>query len=234
MRNLKYFAVTIAMLLCCITSSAETFTVDGIKYSTTSESTVSIVKGSYSGDIVIPSTVTWNEIVYNVTSIDVYAFRNNTSLTSISLPESFTSIGSQAFLGCSSLTSISLPESLTSISLGAFEECTSLTDIHIASISSWFNLEFYKGTNEQFSHPLRCNSKQKNLYLGEELITNLVVPEGVTAIPDYAFDYCDDITSISLPEGVTSIGSYAFYNCSSLTDIHLANVSSWFNIITVR
>ena len=255
MRNLKYFAVTIAMLLCCITSSAETetFTVDGIKYSTTSESTVSIVKGSYSGDIVIPSTVTWNEIVYNVTSIDIYAFRGNTSLTSISLPESFTSIGSQAFFGCSSLTSISLPESLTSIgsyafsgcssltsinlpesltsiSSGAFEECTSLTDIHIASISSWFNLEFYKGTNEQFSHPLRCNSKQKNLYLGEELITDLVVPEGVTAIPDYAFYYSDDITSVSLPKGLTSIGSNAFYGCTSLNDIHLASISSWFDI----
>ena len=299
MRNLKYFAVTIAMLLCCITSSAETFTVDGIKYSTTSESTVSIVENSYSGDIVIPSSVTWNEIVYNVTSIDQYAFRGNTSLTSIGLPESITSIGSSAFYNCSSLTSIRLPEGVTSIgssafyqcssltsirlpegltSIGsyAFYQCSSLTDIHIASISSWLNIEFYKSINDNYAHPLHCNDLNKNLFLGDELITDLVIPEGVTAIPDDAFYYCDNITSIYLPEGVTSIGSqafhsctsltsislpesltsigsyafntctnltsislpesitsigsYAFTGCSNLTDIHIASISSWFNI----
>ena len=218
MRNLKYFAVTIAMLLCCITSTAETFTVDGIKYSTTSGSTVSIVENSYSGDIVIPSSVTWNEIVYNVTSIDQSAFQGNTSLTSISLPESITSIGSDAFKHCTSLTSIRLPEGLTSIGSDAFLGCSNLTDIHLANVSSWFNIEF----KDSDAHPLRCNSLNKNLFLGDELITDLVIPEGVTAIPDYAFYYCDNITSISLPEGVTSIGSQAFYNCTSLTSANLS------------
>ena len=165
-----------------------------------------------------------------MTDIPDYAFYYCDDITSISLPEGVTSIGSYAFYNCSSLTSISLSEGLTSIGSNAFYNCINLTNIHLASISSWFNIEFYKGTNEESSHPLRCNKKQKNLYLGEGLITNLVVPEGVTAIPDYAFYYCDDITSISLPESLTNIGTNAFDQCSSLTDIHLASIASWLNI----
>ena len=165
-----------------------------------------------------------------VTSIGSYAFQYCTSLTSANLSEGVTSIGSDAFSGCTSLTSISLPGSITSIYSNAFHDCTSLTDIHLANVSSWCNIKFYEGFKEEYTYPLRCNTLKKNLYLGEELITDLVVPEGVTTIPNYAFYYCDDITSVTLPESLTSIGSSAFYGCDSMTDIHIASISSWFNI----
>ena len=167
-------------------------------------------------------------------------------ITDLVIPEGVTAIPDYAFYYCDYITSVSLPEGVTSTGSYAFFNCSSLTDIHLASIASWFNIEFK-------NHPLRCNSLNKDLFLDDELITDLVIPEGVTAIPDYAFYYCDDITSVSLPEGVTSIGSYAFYNCTSLTsanlsegvtsigssafygcysmtDIHIASISSWFNI----
>ena len=167
------------------------------------------------------SNLTSISLPESITSIGSSAFSNCTSLTSISLPEGVTSIGSEAFNGCSNMTSISLPESITSIGSHAFNGCSNLTDIHLSSIMSWVNIDFGNGTGDAQSHPLRCNSSGKKIYLGDELITDLVIPEGVTAIPDYAFYYCDDITSISLPEGVTSIGSYAFNGCTSLTSISL-------------
>ena len=150
-----------------------------------------------------------------------HAFESCTNLTSISLPEGLTTIGERSFSGCSNLTSISLPESITSIGSYAFNGCSNLTDIHLGSIMSWVNIDFWNGPGEAQSHPLRCNSSGKKIYLGDELITDLVIPEGVTAIPDYAFYYCADIISMTIPTGVSSIGSYAFNGCYSLTSISL-------------
>ena len=83
----------------------------------------------YSGEVVIPSTVTYEGVEYSVTSIGGHAFAYCDSLTSITLPEGVTSIGIYAVDHCSSLTSITLPESLTSIGDYAFYCCDALTSI---------------------------------------------------------------------------------------------------------
>lgn len=62
---------------------------------------------------------------------------------------------------------------------------------------------------------------QKNLYWNGELLTELVVPEGVTSISDRAFYNCDSLTSVTVPNGVASIGASAFYDCSNLVNIIL-------------
>ena len=85
---------------------------------------------SYSGSIVIPSTVTHGK-TYTVTSIGADAFKDCSGLTSISIPEAVTTIGERAFYGCSSLTSITIPEGVTSIGDYAFYGCTSLISITI-------------------------------------------------------------------------------------------------------
>ena len=54
-------------------------------------------------------------------------------------------------------------------------------------------------------------------YRGEPV--NVIIPESVTSIGDWAFFNCSSLTSITIPESVTSIGNDAFYNCSSLTSI---------------
>ena len=77
-------------------------------YSFTSDSTVEVTQGSgkYSGDIIIPSTVSYCDTCsssFSVTSIGNGAFYNCSSLTSVTIPESVTSIGSYAFFYCSSL-----------------------------------------------------------------------------------------------------------------------------------
>ena len=74
----------------------------------------------------------------SVTSIGGGAFRNCSSLTSVTIPESVTSIGYGAFSGCSSLTSVTIPESVTYIDWYAFDECSNLKDV------------YYSGTKEQW------------------------------------------------------------------------------------
>lgn len=59
-----------------------------------------------------------------------------------------------------------------------------------------------------------------NLYLNGELVTDLVIPDGVTSIGRIAFAYCTCLTSVTIPASVTEIGVGTFYNCSSLTSVY--------------
>ena len=131
-----------------------------------------------------------------VTSIGDYAFRNRTSLTTITIPDSVTSIGWAAFSGCTSLTSVTIPDSVTSIGYTAFSGCTSLTSITIPDSVTEIG-------ESAFS---RCTS-----------LTSITIPDSVTSIGESAFSRCTSLTSITIPNSVTSIGDGAFRNCSSLT-----------------
>ena len=66
-------------------------------------------------------------------------------------------------------------------------------------------------------------SSSCELYFGGTKVEELVIPDGVTSIPDYAFSNLTGITSVTIPDSVTSIGEYAFYNCSSLQSVTIGN-----------
>ena len=158
----------------------------------------------YTGEVVIPSTVTYEGEKYSVTSIGDDAFRSCDALTSITIPEGVTSIGEWTFGYCTALTSITLPEGLTSIGKSAFSNCSALTSITLPEgVTSIGNYAFYYCT----------------------ALTSITLSEGVTSIGNYAFSNCDALTSITLPESLTSIGNSAFYYCDSLTSITSKNTT---------
>ena len=138
-----------------------------------------------------------------LTSIGRYAFYDCSRLTSIKIPAGVTSIGEYAFNGCSSLTSIEIPAGVTSIGDDAFNECSNLNTVYYAgSIENWFDIDFY----DYSSNPLYYGA---DLYIGGELVTEVVVPESITTI-DTQLRGCTSLTSITIHSGVTSIGSSAF------------------------
>ena len=139
----------------------------------------------------------------SVTSIGSYAFRDCTGLTSVTIGNSVISIGYEAFRDCTRLTSVTIPDSVTSIGSYAFDGCNNLQDIYITDIAAWCNIS-------GLGNLMRYGSSNKNLYLNNELVTSLIIPDGVTTIPYYAFRYCTGLTSITIPNGVTSIGYEAF------------------------
>ena len=204
-----------------------------ISFITISDGVASIGNRSFFACTVLTSI----ELPSSITSIGCDAFHRCTSLTSIKIPESVTSIGDSAFYDCRSLESIEIPKGVTSIgervfgscssltsvgifgnvkSIGssAFTSCTRIKEVYISSIDAWCRIDFADAR----SNPLFCGA---NLILNGEYVIDVVIPNDVENLGDYAFYNCNSITSIKIPDGVTSIGDSAFYNCSSLASIEI-------------
>ena len=59
----------------------------------------------------------------------------------------------------------------------------------------------------------------------------VVVPDGVTSIGNWAFEGCSSLTTITIPASVTSIGDLAFKRCKGLKDVfYNGTESDWENI----
>lgn len=125
-----------------------------------------------------------------------------------------TSIGTRAFDNCWQMTSVTIPNSVTSIGYSAFDRCDGLQKVIVKDITAWCKIKFS-------NNPL---SYAKHLYSDENTeITNLVIPDEVTEIGEYAFKGCSGLTSVTIGNSVTSIGYCAFQYCYGLTSVTIPN-----------
>ena len=143
------------------------------------------------------------------------AFSGCTSLTSVTIGNNLTSIGDGAFYDCTSLTSVVIPDSVTSIGSSAFYGCY-VSDIYITDIGAWCDIS---GLGELMSY----GSNNRKIYLNGIEIKDLIIPNGVTTICNYAFRGCGGLKSVVIPDSVTSIGDSAFGYCKSLTSVTIGN-----------
>ena len=109
-------------------------------------SSYSEYSGEYTGDVVIPTSVTNGENTYSVTSIGDYAFTE-----------------------CGGLTSVTIPNSVTSIGINAFSNCSGLTSVNISDLEAWCKIDF----GNLAANPLRIADE---LYLNNKLVTKIEIP----------------------------------------------------------
>ena len=159
----------------------------------------------------------------SVRMVGAYAFSGCTSLAELSLGNGIEILGAYAFNGCSALTSVSIPASITNIGGSAFYNCTGLTGVYITDMDAWSKIVF----GNTSANPVYYAQK---LYLNNQTITNVVIPEGTETIDAYAFYNCTDLTSITIPASVKTIGRDAFYGCSSLRYVYISDMAAWCGI----
>lgn len=197
------------------------------------------------GDLIIPSTVTYNDETYYVKSIKNSAFFECSKITSLVIEEGIEEIGDQAFQGCTRLKTVSLPNtlitcgiqdfalcknletvniptSLTVLPNAMFRECTSLKTIDIpANIETIGEYAFYicsSLTTVHFHEGLK--NINSSVFGQAYALSEIEFPSSLTYIGKQAFD-SDKIQTITIPENVTEIDEYAFIYCSSLRSIYL-------------
>ena len=150
-------------------------------------------------------------------------YLNGGLVTDLVLPGDITEIKGYAFCGGTCLKSVTIPESVTSIGYSAFSGCENLEAVYISDLSAWCNIEF----ENSYSNPLWS---AHNLYLNGGLVTDLVIPDGITEIKGYAFYGGNCLKSVTIPESVTSIGNSAFSGCENLEAVYISDLSAWCNI----
>ena len=178
-------------------------------------------------NLVIPSTVTYEGKVYNVTRIGFDAFNQCDKLTFVDIPSSVKTIGVGAFYFCSSLTSITLKEGLEHIEWNAFDDCRSLENITFPNSLKTIGNYAFSNTLWYKNHPNGAVYAGNVFYKYKGDIpqnTSFVIKEGTVSISPYAFvkeNYHEDysLVSVSIPNSVEVIGEGAFYRCRALTSI---------------
>lgn len=162
----------------------------------------------------------------NVKAIKNCAFQDS-SITSITLPEGINKIGYYSFYGCSNLTDINIPDSVVEIGDSAFEGCVRLK-------YNEYDNAYYLGNN---SNPYlwlikakntsieSCNIHENTKFIYYEAfarcsaLVSITLPNNIIGIGTSAFKNCSGLTSIAMPNSIVKIGSLAFYGCSNLISI---------------
>ena len=188
---------------------------------------------SYSGNLIIPNTVSHNDTIYSITSISYGAFEHCSSLTSVTIPNSVTSIRDCAFQWCSGLTSITIPNSVTTIGEFAFRGCSSLTSVTIPnSVTSigWNAFSSCSSLTTLNFNAINCSDFSDYSYYYLQYppfyncpISTINIGDSVQHIPASFACNLDSLSSITIPNSVTSIGDSAFCDCSGLTSVTIPN-----------
>ncbi|MGM9841359.1 MAG: leucine-rich repeat domain-containing protein [Candidatus Limisoma sp.] len=227
----KQICSLLALILMPILSYAYDFEVDGIYYNINPDGeTVSVTyreeeESSYSGDVVIPSEVTYDGKTYSVTEIGKLAFGFCEGQISVIIPNSVTKIGNFAFLASKSMKSIIIPDSVTIIGESAFEMCNALSSLSIGNSVTEIG-------NRAFCHCQNLTSvviPNSVITIGDEVfifcryLSSITIGNSVNTIGRMAFAACESLTSIVIPDSVTEIGFQAFVECGKLTSVTMSN-----------
>ena len=196
--------------------------------------TVTITK--YTGTestVILPSTIS----SWPVTKVGEDALKDNTTITSVTIPDSVTEIGANAFADCTNLTSVNYAGDWSKLTIQsgnpAVQDAANelLFDFKFTPDNTAVIVNSYNGTAADVTIPSRYKGKPVTTIghaaFFNSAVTSVTIPDSVTSIDDNAFGFCSQLTNISIPNSVTSIGFSAFAHCTSLKSITLPSSLSF-------
>ena len=190
--------------------SAAAKTENGLTYIVSNGQAVVIAAdASVKGEVVIPDTLGGAPVGI----IGMGAFKGNTAITAITLPDSVAAVDEQAFAGCAALARIDCGESLESLPESAYAGCEKLgKNIRFAKNSEFFPIE---------KNVVYNKDKTELISVSDGFSGVLTVPETVTYVRAGAFRDCAGLTEVVFTNPATEIGAYAFAGCVKLTKAEL-------------
>lgn len=206
--------ITLLPLLGAVPTRAETLSNQKWKnfvYSLTdNQITITGLKEGTTGAVTIPSRINGSPVV----AIQNYAFEHEDGITSLNTGDSVTTIGKYAFEYCSKLTEVTIGKSVKQIGDFAFKDCPKLSKITVADANTMFS---------SASGILYSKKKTELIKVPAGYRSHITVPDTVTKIRGYAFEFCKQLTGVTIGSGVTTIGAYAFRNCSAMKTLTIGN-----------
>jgi hypothetical protein len=175
-------------------------------------------------DAVIPEALNNG---FPVTAIRDNAFKDNSTLETVTIGNNVTEIGENAFMNCTALKEVTIGDNVISIDDYSFNGCTALSSVYVSDISVWLGIDF----NGAYANPAYF---AHNLFVDGELLTNLSIPEGVRTVGADAFNSCSALVSVSIPVSVYRIFENAFLSCNALSRVEYGGTVAEFYQIDVR
>lgn len=238
MKHSVSFLLAIILLLAMSTTAIAQETAEGFQYRVETDGTVTITGYTRnSAKMNIPSEVEGAA----VRTIGNGAFVNNSTISSVYVPEGITHIGNGVFNNCTGLVSIELPTTLLSIGEGAFEACGSLVRIRIPNnvteIKDKMFMNCYElkeivlpsalksigyasiigcGSLESIELPYGLETIGREALCCNNKLKSLVIPNSVKEISSSAFHSCPELKSVILPASLKKLNSSMFYECPGL------------------
>jgi len=220
--------------------------IDGIWYNLSDEDHTAEVThraesyGAYDGNVVIPESVTYNDVIYHVTKIGDSAFDTCHDLISVTMPNSIDSIKADAFMACFNLTNVTMGNGVKSIGHRAFEQCRNLKTIDIPNTVTFIDEMAFLGcggltainvidvgaTNGHYNSEdgvLFNKDKTSLLLYPQSKQGDYTVPNSVIRIEESAFTGRAGLTSVNMGDHVTYIGRSAFEGCTNMRSIRFKN-----------
>ncbi len=166
------------------------------------------------------STVVSVTLPETVKSLSSYTFQNSKSLKTVTLPDGLERIGQYAFSGCTSLSEINVPSSLKSIGVSAFSSCSSMASFTLPDGIENVGTDAFSSCRNltYFFIPKSLKTVGSGAFRPAETI---VFEEGTTELIANICQNARNLKAVVIPETVTKIGYNAFNGCNSLESIEI-------------